>query len=122
MAGISFSKDPQGIWIVAGWAFRQVLQDVRAAYPEDAEIRSEFIDAEALGFLHLDDLREDVAAKIRRALCCVANGILEGTFRSGLGERFRDSETIDAYADGMRGLIAACESIERVGRDGGPIS
>jgi hypothetical protein len=35
MAGISFSDKPEETWVVAGWAFRQVLEDVASTYPDD---------------------------------------------------------------------------------------
>src|ERR1051325_4752189 len=94
MAGISFAKQPAGIWIVAGWAFRQILSDIIANYPNDPELRAECFEAEALGFLHIDFLEGEMAAKMREAVCSVTKGILAGKIRSVITH---DQETINEY-------------------------
>jgi hypothetical protein len=48
MGAIAFSRKPEESWVVAGWAFRQALDDVASHHREDAEITKEFEEAKAL--------------------------------------------------------------------------
>ena len=110
MAGISLSKQPAGIWIVAGWAFRQILNDIIANYPYDPELGAECREAEALGFLHVDFLEGQIAERMREAVCSVNNGILTGRIRSRITDAFNDQETIKEYLVGLRSLAAVCDA------------
>jgi hypothetical protein len=45
---IAFSTKPEKSWVVAGWAFRQILDDTIRQYPADYEIAQEFEQAKAI--------------------------------------------------------------------------
>lgn len=38
MGAIAFSQKAEESWVVAGWALRQILDDVASHYPEDSEM------------------------------------------------------------------------------------
>ena len=84
MADISFSDKPDETWVVAGWAFRQVLDDVISQYPDDSEMGSLLARSKECKWLHIDSLDPVVATKITRAIAHVAKGVLSGTIRSGI--------------------------------------
>jgi hypothetical protein len=112
MAGISFSKEARGIWIVAGWAFREVLRDVLNNCPEDSEMAAKFDEAEARGFLHVEYLDSYLAARVAKCIREVATGVLGGTVRSGIVERFPDKDTIQEYRKGLQMLLEATQAFE----------
>ena len=61
MAVISFSDQPNEIWCVAGWAFRQLLDDVLAQHPENREMGAKFEQSKTYGGLVLELLKPEVA-------------------------------------------------------------
>lgn len=85
MAVISISDQPEDIWKVAGWAFRQVLDDVVTHYPEDVEMAEKFEQSKALSGLHLDLLHPEFAARIAKAILEVHNRNSVGN--SAIGHR-----------------------------------
>jgi hypothetical protein len=107
MADICFSEDQDGAWVVARWAFRQILQDVVQQYAGDSEIEAVLIRAEATGYLHVDSLDNSLGRKITAAIQEVATGILAGTVRSGVSDRHRGESTEEEYRKGLRMLLAA---------------
>src|SRR5262245_38874948 len=70
MAVISFSDRPDEIWCVAGWPFRQVLNDVMSKYPDDAEMADAFDHADALSGLIVDMLGRPLRAQRQWTNCC----------------------------------------------------
>ena len=57
---ISFSNSAEHTWLVAGWAFRQILDDVRRQYANDVELISELELAEIHSGLMLERLEPSV--------------------------------------------------------------
>ena len=105
MAVISISDQPDDIWKVAGWAFRQLLDDVVAQYPADVETAQKFEQSKALSGLHLDLLPPEFAARIAKAILEVTTGILSGTVRSGIVDQpYGDEQTIQQYREGLKEL------------------
>ncbi len=108
MGAIAFSKNPENSWVVAGWAFRQILDDTLSRYPEDAEMAKEFEVAKALSGLTIYSLRPELAARVARAIREVASGILSGAIRSGITEQLYGSEEIvNQYRIGLKQLLEA---------------
>jgi hypothetical protein len=105
---IGFSEKSEEVWFIAGWAFRQVLDDVISQYPEDSEMAAEFAKAKALSGLHVDSLEPEFAARIASAIRQVATGILSGTIQSGIHDQpYGDAMTVKQYREGLRQLLEA---------------
>jgi len=108
MAVISFSDQPQEIWCVAGWAFRQLLDDVLFQYPDDQEMAAKFEESKAHGGLVLYLLKPEIAEKLATAIRKVAEGILSGTISSGLiNQTYGDAVTIEQYRSALKALLEA---------------
>lgn len=109
MAVISFSENqPERTWCVAGWAFRQVLDDVISQHPEDSEMADEFEQSKTYSGLILYMLQPKFAARITNALRQVATGVLSGVTRSGIHDQpYGDVMTLEQYREGLRQLLEA---------------
>jgi len=108
VGAIAFSKNPEESWVVAGWALRQILDDVASHHPQDSEIAEEFELAKATDGLMVYLLRPDLAARVTAAIREVANGVLSGAIQSGVADKHRgDERTIRQYKDALRELIEA---------------
>lgn len=70
-------------WVVAGWAFPQVLEDVRPQCPNDAEMISELELARDLKYLFIDTFNPELAKRLANAIRETATGIHSGKIRSG---------------------------------------
>lgn len=111
MAVIGFSDRPEEIWCVAGWAFRQVLDDVISQYPEDSEMADEFALSKTQSGLNIDLLEPEFAAKVTNAIRQVATGILSGAIRSGIVDQsYGDAKTVEQYQEGLQQLLEAIPS------------
>lgn len=106
MAVIGWHNKPDS-WVVAGWAFRQVLEDVRSQRPTDPEMISELELARDLKYLFIDDFSPDLAKRLADAIRDTATGILSGTIRSGLLDKsYGDANAIAEYRRALPELIA----------------
>src|SRR5215469_1983079 len=106
MANIGWHKKPGG-WVVAGWAFRQLLEDVRSQCPADAEVISELELARDLKYLFIDGFSPDLAKRLANAIRDTAAGILSGAIRSGLLDQpYGDANAIAEYRSALPELIA----------------
>ncbi len=111
MAVISFSDQPQEIWCVAGWAFRQLLDDVLFQHPEDQEMAAKFEESKTHGGLVLYLLKPEIAEKLATAIRNVAEGILSGAISSGLtNQTYGDAVTIGQYRSALKALLEALPS------------
>ncbi len=111
MGAITFSKNPEESWVVAGWAFRQILDDIVRQYPADSEMAIEFEEAKAISGLIVYKLKPDTAAKITTALREVATGILSGMIRSGIvNQTYGDERTVQEYRKGLQQLLEVIPS------------
>ena len=107
MAVISFSREDKHAWVVAGWAFRQVLEDT-AMNSMDPEIIQEFKVAEATKYLLVESLEPRLAEKITREIQRVASEILSENIRSGIHDKpWGNSLAVEQYYQGLRELLAA---------------
>jgi hypothetical protein len=94
-------------WVVAGWAFRQMLEDVRSQCPADAEMISELELARDLKYLFIDSFSSDLAKRLANAIRDTATGILSGSIRSGLHDKpHGDANAIAEYRSALPELIA----------------
>lgn len=108
MAVIGFSDRPEEVWCVAGWAFRQLRDDVLSQYPEDSEMANEFAVAETQGGLSVDFLEPELAARVTNAIRQVATGILSGAIRSGIHDQpYGNTQTVEEYRKGLQQLLEA---------------
>lgn len=109
MAVISFTEDkPEETWCVAGWAFRQILDDVVSHYPEDSEMAENFERAKDYSGLIIYMLEPSLADVITNAIWQVATGILSGTIRSGITDQpYGDARTVEQYREGLQQLLEA---------------
>ena len=111
MAVISFSEQPNEIWCVAGWAFRQLLDDVISQYPENEEMAAKFEESKTYGGLVLYLLKPEMAENFATAIRKVAEGILSGTISSGLiNQTYGDAVTIEQYRSALKELLEALPS------------
>lgn len=102
---VSFSKNPEDIWYVAGWAFRQLLDDVGKYYSYDSEIVEELESAELHNGLILDSLDMSIAERLTQAISEVTDGILNHTMLSGIEEQsYGDRETVEQYFKALKEL------------------
>ena len=111
MAVISFSDQPNEIWCVAGWAFRQLLDDVMSQHSEDREMAAKFEESKTYGGLVLYLLEPEMAEKFATAIAKVAEGILSGAISSGLiNQTYGDAVTIEQYRSALKELLEALPS------------
>ena len=108
MGTIAFSTKSEECLAVAGWAIRQILDDVASRYPQDSEIAKEFEAAKAIDGLMVYLLRPDLATRVTNAIREVGTGILTGTIRSGIGDQpYGDERTVAQYREALRQLLKA---------------
>ncbi|MGD0730876.1 MAG: hypothetical protein ABR956_06410 [Terracidiphilus sp.] len=113
MAVISFSREQIHAWVVAGWAFRQILQDVATSNPEDAEMVQELSVAEATKYLLVESHEPQLARRITSAIREVASGIVSGSIRSGIHDKpYGNALTVEQYHKSLRELLAAIPEVQ----------
>jgi hypothetical protein len=111
MGAIAFTKDPQEGWVVAGWAFRQILDDTASWHPSDSELAEEFDKAKAISGLMVHSLPPEFAARVASALRETAAGVLSGSIRSGIADKpYGDDRTTEQYREALRQLIETIPS------------
>lgn len=111
MAVIGFSDKPEEIWHIAGWAFRQVLDDVISQYPGDSEMADEFAHSKNYSGLSVELLKPELAARVTSAISRVATGILSGTIRSGIHDQpYGDATSVEQYRGALQQLLEAIPS------------
>lgn len=110
MAVIGFSDRPEEIWCVAGWVFRQVLEDV-VSQCEDPEMADAFTHAETQSGLHIDLLEPELGVRVTNAIRNVVRGILSGAIRSGIHDQpYGDATTIEQYRKALQELLTSFPS------------
>ena len=107
MGVISFSDSGgKDTWHVAGWAFRQVLDDVSRQYAHDFEIVEKLEQAKLHSGLILYSLEPSFAARLKAAINDVASGIRAGTIPSGITEQpYGDAVTVEQYLGSLDELL-----------------
>jgi hypothetical protein len=116
---IGLSNKNEEVWgVVAGWVFRQVLNDVISHHPEDSEMADAFAEAEAIGGLHIYLLEPELATRVTRAIWQVVTDILSGAIRSGLhdqpyGEKWR----VEQYHEALQELLETFRTAGRGDRE-----
>jgi len=113
MAGISFGDEPDSVWIVAGWAFRQALQDLKPYAQGDAAFLDALESAGHLGFLDVETQESRLRAGMTNAIEAMCRGILDSSASSGIEGAFPDSETQSAYREGIQLLLNAVQASQR---------
>ncbi len=103
---MGFSDKPEEIWLKPGWAFRQILEDILALCPEDAEMRKAFEQAELFSDLAVGDLPSELAERIITALGEATTGILAGMVESGITSKlYGDARKQAQYKEALRELL-----------------
>jgi hypothetical protein len=106
MGVISFSDRAENIWCVAGWAFRQILEDVLAQNQNDHEMADQFERAILVSGLILRSLDRALADRITASIREVASGILSGSIQSKIIEQpYGDAETVRQYHESLKELL-----------------
>ncbi len=106
MGVISFSDSAEHTWHVAGWAFRQVLDDVSRHYADDREIVEKCEQAKMYSGLIVYSLEPSLAARLKEAISEVATGIRAGTISSGITEQpYGDAVTVEQYLRSLDELL-----------------
>ena len=107
MGVISFSDSGgKGTWHVAGWAFRQVLDDVGRQYAHDPEIVETLEQAKLHSGLILYSLEPSLAGRLKAAISDVANGIRAGTISSAITQQtYGDPVTVEQYLRSLDELL-----------------
>lgn len=114
---VSLSKNPEDIWYVAGWAFRQLLEDVSGQYADDAQILEELEKAELHDGLLIHSLDAPIADRITEAISNVIDGIRNRTIRSGIEDQSHgDSETVEQYFGALNELSLMIRKVKNKGR------
>ena len=113
MAGISFGTDADTIWIVAAWAFRQVLRDLRRDSTLDQASLDAITQAEHLGFLAVDRLPTALRNKLTTALDRMCRDILETSSRSDIEHVHPDDQTRRMYRQGIELLARAIQAAKK---------
>ena len=112
MAVISFSENSSdAAWVVAGWAFRQMMLDALMLHSGDPDLAAVFEQAAAVGYLRLGYLEKPLSETVASALKNTAAGVLAGKFRSGI-DSFDDPQMSQEYLNGLRMLIDAAQVAE----------
>ena len=102
---VSFSRSSEDTWYAAGWAFRQLLEDVSRQYANDSKIVEELDSAELHAGLMIDLLDPSIATRITDAISKVIDGILNHTIRSGIEEKpYGDRMTVEQYLEALNEL------------------
>lgn len=112
MAGISFRNDAVGIWIVAGWGFRQIINDLKSNYILEQDILAAITEAEHVGVFHvwmLDQHLQTIITVLLEQLCI---GILDGSLQSIIPDSYNDAETRAAYRQGVVSLLETIRAIK----------
>lgn len=113
MGVIGFSDSRGGTWSVAGWAFRQLLDDVSQQYANDTELIEKFEQSKLHSGLILYLLDPSFADRIKNAISDVANGILTGTIQSGIeGQPYGDEMTAAQYLESLKELLEILRTSE----------
>ena len=108
MAGISFGSDADSNWIVARWAFRQLLKDLSDYVPGNAPILEAIEQASHLEYLNVKSLEGGLRTELTSALERLCTGILSGTQATSVGESFPgDPSTQEQYRVGLEMLLTA---------------
>ena len=105
MAVIGWQNEGDG-WVVAGWAFRQVLEDVRSQSATDSELISELERAKDLKYLFIDSVNGELAKRLANAIRETASGIQSGKIRSGLLDKPYGATSMAEYRNSMQQLLA----------------
>jgi hypothetical protein len=100
-------------WHVAGWAFRQVLDDVSRQYAHDLEIVEKLEQSKLHSGLILDLLEPSLQRDLRDAINDVASGIRAGTIASGITDQpYGDAVTVEQYLGSLDELLRISHASE----------
>lgn len=110
MAGIAFSDTPETVWIVAGWAYRQFLQDLRIHSGCNPPVLDVLVGATNVGFLDLSLLREPLRREVASAIETVCRCILDGSCLPSFDAQMADRDTEREYKKAMAMLLCALDA------------
>ena len=106
MGVIALSEEPEQYWQAAGWAFRQVLDDVARLHPDDLDLQKACDQAKVYDSLSVYALPQELAERTVEHLKQVAEGVLAGTIQSGITtQSYGNSDTQGEYKSGLQQLL-----------------
>ncbi len=110
---IAFSDKPEEIWLMAGWVFRQVLEDVASQQSADNEMLEKFEVAKATGGLHVRTMQAQLRVRTTNAIKETVSDILGGKRLSAIRhKRYGDQRTIDQYHSALQELMETIHRFE----------
>jgi len=92
-------------WYQANWAFRQLSEDVVAAFPDNAELKRDLEKAQAFGHLALNAMNPTLASRVMSALKNVAEETIAGNIRGCRTHRPDDERGHAMYVEAIRELL-----------------
>ena len=92
-------------WFKANWIFRQLAEDIVAAFPQDGDLKTVLEQAEALGALFLDSMPATAAAETIKAIKQVAEESLQEKIPGWKKTRPEDNEGQQMYLRSMSELL-----------------
>jgi hypothetical protein len=102
----------QNSWVVSSWAFRQLLEDVLAQYPEDPELTSEFKIASRVKCLYIDSFHPELTIRVTQAIRETASAISSGRIQTGLARKpYGTAEIVAEYRQAVERLVALVGSL-----------
>jgi len=111
MAVISFLEKQEHNWVVARWAYRQILEDVISHCPADSEMIGVLADKMESDGLLMEFLEPALAARITSAIKRVAEGILSGAIRSAIQDKpSGTAHMVQEYRKGLQELLETIPS------------
>ena len=100
--------------MVAGWAYRQVLEDVVLHNQNDHELVRILTEKMEADSLLMEFQSPEIAVRITGAIKKVVEGILSGVMRSGLeGKPSGTPYTVQQYREGLQELLELIPSGEQ---------
>ena len=121
MALIGFLDQKEHNWVVAGWAYRQILEDVIARFPKDSEMVNtlkHYSDLDGLMFYFLET---SLAARITAAIKQVAEGIWADTIQSSIHDKpFGNNHIVAEYRSSLQRLLSVIPLLEIPATNGNP--
>jgi hypothetical protein len=110
---IAFSDEPEESWVMAGWVFRQVLEDVASQHSADTEMLAKFEVAEAIGGLHVRTMESQLKVRTTNAIKETVSDILSGKKLSGIRQKpYGDQRKIDQYHSALQELMETIHRFE----------
>ena len=92
-------------WFKANWVFRQLAEDILAAFPNDRALMMVMEKAQALGGLFPDSMEADAATSTLEAIRKVAEETIQGKIEGWKRTKPEDMEGQQLYLESIKELL-----------------